>query len=430
MVSIPHWPQVPLWRIPNKIDLSVTLNLLEALGNPHHKLPPTIHIAGTNGKGSTLAMLKSIFMQGGYKVHSYTSPHLIDFNERVKLANLPISDDHLHSALERTRLAAEKAGLTPSFFEGTTAAAFLAFSETPADLLLLETGLGGRLDCTNILTNPALTIITSISMDHTEYLGDTLPEIANEKAGIIKAGVPCVIGPQSPEIYKLLLDKCDLVGAPAFCYEYDYGTEKTNDGFTYLSQKFNLDLPAPALKGDHQILNAAGAVAATMLLGKQFKLTKATISQGLVATNWPGRLHLIPEKQAKQLAGDNIEIYLDGAHNEAGALSLATWASENLTGPVYLVLGMTRNRDATSFCDYFQHFVTKGMTVPVESEPSSCTAGALAKQASKSGIDFTEAESLEGAIQELSARNQGKQATIIVTGSLFLVADFLQLGSK
>lgn len=430
MVSIPHWPQVPLWRIPNKIDLSTSLQLLEALGNPHHKLPPTIHIAGTNGKGSTLAMLKSIFMQGGHKVHSYTSPHLIDFNERVKLANLPISDDHLHSVLERTRLASEKAGLTPSFFEGTTAAAFLAFSETPADLLLLETGLGGRLDCTNVLTNPALTIITSISMDHTEYLGETLQEIANEKAGIIKADVPCVIGPQAPDIYKLLLDKCDSIGAPAFCYEYDYGAEKTGDGFTYLSQKFNLELPLPALKGDHQILNAAGAVAATMLLGEHFKLTKSTISQGLIATNWPGRLHMVSAEQTKQLAGDNIEIYLDGAHNEAGALCLSTWASENLTGPVYLILGMTRNRDAASFCNYFQHFVTKGIAVPVESEPSSCSAEILVKQASKSGIDFTEAESLESALQEISLDNKEKQATIIITGSLFLVSDFLQLETK
>jgi len=427
MVSIPHWPKVPLWRIPNKIDLSVTLKLLEELGNPHHKLPPTIHIAGTNGKGSTLATLNSIFTQGGYKVHSYTSPHLIEFNERVKLANVAISDDHLHDVLERTRLAAEKAKINPSFFEGVSAAAFLAFAETPADLLLLETGLGGRLDCTNVIPNPALTILTSISIDHTEYLGNTLLDIAYEKAGIIKPNVPCVIGPQTSEVYQLLLKKCETVGAPAFCYEYDYAAEKTDYGFKYVSQKFNLELPRPALKGDHQILNAAGAVAATMLLGTQFKLTKSIISQGLIATSWLGRLQLIPKEQTKQLAGDNIEIYLDGAHNEAGALCLSTWASENLKGPVYLILGMTRNRDATIFCNYFQHFVTKGITVPVESEPSSYNARALAEEASKSGIDFKDADSLKCAIKELTAYNQGKPATIIVSGSLFLIADFLQL---
>ena len=210
MVNIPHWPEIPLWQIPRKVDLEVSLQLLDALGNPQNKVPPTIHIAGTKGKGSTLAMFKSIFMQAGYKVHSYTSPHLLEFNERIRLADVPITDSHLYSILERVKDAAEKANLKPSFFEGTTAAAFLAFAESKADILLLETGLGGRLDCTNVITNPILTLITSISHDHMEYLGEDLMQIAFEKAGIIKKNVPCVIGPQADDVYNLLFNKCRL----------------------------------------------------------------------------------------------------------------------------------------------------------------------------------------------------------------------------
>ncbi len=194
MVSLPDWPKISLWKKPRRTNLDAMLHILEQLDNPHQKLPPVIHVAGTNGKGSTIAMLASIFQKAGYKTDCYTSPHMLEFNERININGRPVSDAHLDDILTRTRLACKKIGIEPSFFEGTTAAAFLAFSESKSDILLLETGLGGRLDCTNVIEKPLATIITSISKDHTEVLGDNILQIASEKAGIIKKDVPCIIG--------------------------------------------------------------------------------------------------------------------------------------------------------------------------------------------------------------------------------------------
>ncbi len=427
MVNIPHWPQVPIWKIPGKLDLTTTFRLLRALGNPQNSLPPTIHVAGTNGKGSTVAMLKSIFMQAGYVVHAYTSPHLIEFNERISLNGSSISDAQLNFFLERTKQAAEKENIQPTFFEGTTAAAFLAFSETKADILLLETGLGGRLDCTNVISSPLATIITPISIDHTEFLGKDIRQIASEKAGIIKPNVPCIIGPQTPEVYEILLTKCFNRSAPSFCYEYDFGAKKTDTGFKYLSQKYNLDLPRPNLLGDHQIFNAATVIAATMLVNHDFQITTPQIAKGLTAISWPGRIEQVSDEKTNKLTGrKDIQIYLDGAHNDSGALSLSHWALENLQGPIYLILGMTRKRNATTFCSHFKDIVKSGVTVGVESEPSSYNASILAESASKSEIDFTSADSLQDAIDSI-VTSSNASATIIITGSLFLIADFLKL---
>jgi len=427
MVNIPHWPQISLWGVQKKENLESTLRLLEKLDNPHKKLPPTIHIAGTNGKGSTLALLKSIFKQSVYSVHSYTSPHLLEFNERIELAGDPISDSHLRANLERAREASEQLKIMPSFFEGATLAAFLAFSETPADILLLETGLGGRLDSTNVIDKPALTIITTISLDHTEQLGKTLTEIAIEKAGIIKEGVPCIIGPQTQEIYDLLIEKCDSIGAPAFCYEYDFISEKTSDGFKYRSKNIDIDFPNPSLNGEHQILNASMAIAATTLLNEKFKITNTQMAQGLISAIWPGRLQLIKQERVKNIVGDNIKIYLDGAHNDAGASCLSHWAKNNIDTPVYMVLGMTNNRDATKFCAHFKNIISDGVAVTVESEPSSYSANILAKKANLSGINFTKSDSLIEAIQHIKNLNNNANVTIIITGSLFLIADFFKL---
>lgn len=426
MVSIPHWPPVPIWKIPGKFDLSVSFRLLRALGNPQDLFPPTIHVAGTNGKGSTVAMLKSIFTQAGYSVHTYTSPHLLEFNERINLNGESISDEQLNFFLERTKLAAEKENIQPTFFEGTTAAAFLAFAETKADILLLETGLGGRLDCTNVISAPLATIITPISFDHTEFLGVDIKQIAAEKGGIIKTNTPCIIGPQPPEVYETLLSICFEKNAPSFCYEYDYCAEKTDTGFKYLSQKYTLDLPPPNLLGDHQIHNAATAVATVMLLNDKFQITAPQIAKGLTSINWPGRIQRIADKKSNELTRrKDIQIYLDGAHNDSGAISLSHWAS-NLQKPVYLILGMTRKRNAVGFCTHFKDIVQGGITVGVESEPSSYSACILAESASKSGIDFSHADSLQEAIDTIASKSN-VPSTIIITGSLFLVADFLKL---
>lgn len=427
MVNIPHWPQISLWKIPREQSLDNSFKILSELDNPQEKLPPTIHIAGTNGKGSTLAMLKNIFMHSDYIAHSYTSPHLIEFNERIKLQNKPISDSHLRELLEETKAASDKLKIIPTFFEGTTIAAFLAFARKPADILLLETGLGGRLDCTNVISSPILTIITTISYDHTDQLGKTLKEIATEKAGIIKKNVPCIIGPQTQEVYDVLIKKCDEVGAPSFCYEYDFITEKTENGFKYCSKNIDINLPEPNLIGEHQILNASMAIAATTILNNKFKITTQKIEQGLTSTNWPGRLQYIKQERVKNIVGENIKIYIDGAHNEAGAASLSHWAKQNLTGPVYMILGMTNNRDIAKFCSPFQNIITQGIAVTVESEPSSYSANILAQKAATSGVKFTPSNSLIEALSYIYGKNKDIPATIIITGSLFLISDFFKL---
>ena len=427
MINIPHWPQISLWKMPRKQSLDNSLNILNELGNPQEKLPPTIHIAGTNGKGSTLAMLKNIFIQSGYLAHSYTSPHLIAFNERIKLQNNPISDSHLRELLEKTKAASDKLKIIPTFFEGITIAAFLAFKQSTADILILETGLGGRLDCTNVIKKPMLTIITTISYDHTEHLGKTLIEIALEKAGIIKQNVPCIIGPQTQEVYDVLLDKCNEVGAPSFCYEYDFISEKTETGFKYRSKNIDIDLPEPNLLGDHQILNASMAIAATTILNNKFQINTQKIEQGITTTNWPGRLQHIKQDRIKSIVGKNIKIYIDGAHNDSGAESLSHWAKQNLTEPIYMILGMTNNRDAGKFCSHFKNIVSEGVSVTVESEPSSYSAYILAQKASTSGIMFTPSSSLINALYYIHHKHQKTTATIIITGSLFLISDFFKL---
>ncbi len=282
MLNLPNWPRLPIWQIEKRNDLQLMQTLLRALEYPHKNLPPTIHIAGTNGKGSSVAMLRSVFEAANYIVHTYTSPHLIEFNERINLAGKNISDYHLLELLEKVRIKAEKLNLEPSFFEGVTLAAFLAFESIPADLLILETGMGGRIDSTNVIEKPILTIITTISLDHTSHLGNSLTEIAKEKAGIIKEGVPCVIGPQNDDVYEVLIDKCNQLNSPAFSYEYDYIIEETNAGLMYRSKKHSLIIPYPLfLLGQHQHLNASSVVAATMLINDHFKITKENIASGI-----------------------------------------------------------------------------------------------------------------------------------------------------
>lgn len=426
MVRMPDWPKVPLWKKERQASLEHCIRLLGELGNPHDKLPPTIHIAGTNGKGSTVAILNSILTQSKLKVHTYTSPHLLEFNERIKLNGQDISDYQLKFYLDKVKLVAEKLQIELSFFEGTTIAAFLAFVDEQADILILETGLGGRLDCTNVIKSPIATIITPISYDHTEVLGSNIKQIAIEKAGIIKTGVPCIIGPQMHHAYEILLGVCERMNSPSFCYEYDFIAEKTNTGFTYKSQNLSLDLPNPALRGDHQILNAASAIATVLLLNNYFKISQNNLTIGLQNTKWPGRIEKVESDTVLNLTGtSDIEIYLDGAHNDSGAQALAEWA-KNLDGNVYLILGMTRKRNPTSFCSYFSDIVKHGIAVNVMSEPSNISASSLATLASESGIDFSFEDNLLTAIKTIS--NARKPETkIIITGSLFLAADFYQL---
>jgi dihydrofolate synthase/folylpolyglutamate synthase len=426
-MQMPHWPVHP-WQNRIKYDLDNISHLLESLGNPHLRLPPVIHIAGTNGKGSSVAILRSIFESANYKVHTYTSPHLLEFNERIVLAGEKISDPYLYDICERTRLACNDFLIEPTFFEGTTGAAFLAFSEVVADILILETGIGGRLDATNVVPRPLITLITPISFDHMDYLGSTLPQIASEKAGIIKNNVPCVISCQTEEVYQTLIDKCNEMDSPAFCYEYDFGINKIDDGFIYSSKTFNYTFPLPSLRGDHQLINAASAVAVISLINKQFGINNYHIEEGLKKAQWSARIQKINSKKYSHLAGDHVDIWLDGAHNSSGAQVFSNWVIDNLDAPIYLILGMTKNRNIEEFCSYFQPFVIKGYGVRVLSEVQSYNAETISERAKSCNIDFSPADSLEDAIREINNHTKNyKKINILITGSLFLASDFLKL---
>ncbi len=435
MVKMPHWPT--LWQNHEKHNLTRMKNLLAALKNPHLKIPPVIHVAGTNGKGSTIAYLKAIFEACNYTVHSYTSPHLLYFNERIIIASNPISDKYLFDIIEVTRIAAEIAGVTPSFFEAITAAAFLAFAQNKADILLLETGLGGRLDATNVVDHPLASVITSISYDHMEYLGPTLTTIAAEKAGIIKAGSPCIISCQIQKIYDYLIDYCIKTKAAPIVFEYEFGVKKQKDSFLFLSKNFNYQFPLPSLIGDHQIINAATAIATCKSVAKHFHFTNSNIQSGLHNAVWPARLEKINpsryipiitkmnknnEEQKKYIP----QIWIDGAHNPGGAQVLSNFIKDNLKQPIFLILGMTNNRDVKSFLSYFNNIITQAFSVGIISEPASYTAEKLALYTNNANIPCLPATSLEDAIIN-STKLSTDNSHIIITGSLFLASDFYKL---
>ncbi len=429
MVNLPHWPKVPIWQNNiKKVDFNALRMLLSALDNPHKKLPPTIHIAGTNGKGSTLAMIRSIFQSAGYKVHAYTSPHLLEFNERINLAGENISDSNLFELLEEVRVQAEKLDINPHFFQGTTIAAFLAFSRSNADLLLLETGMGGRLDATNLIENPILTIITPISFDHMEHLGNKIADIAIEKAGIIKANTPCIISMQMQQVYEILLARCSQLESSAFCYEYDYVIEPYQEGLLYKSKKYSLKLPFPAMAGAYQYLNAATALTAAICDKKpKFNITSNNIIEGLTTAKWPGRVEKIAWQKYEHLAGKNIDIYLDGAHNDAAAYVLTDWISNSLKFPTYIIIGMTRNRNIESFCQPFKNLIAEMRAVKILSEPLSYHPDIISDRVKKCDIKIKASNSLEDAIIEINNLSKGKEVNLVITGSLFLISDFYKL---
>ena len=314
--------------------------LLAKLGNPHLKLPPVVHVAGTNGKGSTVAFIRAMVEAAGYKTHVYTSPHLLRFNERIRLAGELITDDHFIELYDRVlKINGDEPA---TFFEFTTALTFLAFTETPADIVLLEVGMGGRLDCSNVIVDPAVTVITKISYDHTQWLGDTLPLIAAEKAGIMKPDAPCVIGPQMDidAVLPVFEQHAKRVGAPLLVAGRD----------------FTLDIPVtPNLVGAHQIENAAtSAAAAAVLKARGFtKLTESRVNEGLQHAYWPGRMERITSGPVASTLPAGWELWFDGAHNDSGAMALAdqlrVWKQQDPHKPIHLIAGMSAHKEPKEF---------------------------------------------------------------------------------
>jgi dihydrofolate synthase/folylpolyglutamate synthase len=419
---------------PKLIDLSLGRieRLLLKLGNPHERLPPVIHIAGTNGKGSVTAYLKAIFEAAGRRVHAYTSPHLVRFHERIALAgpagkSRPIGEEDLVDVLVRTQAVNDGDDITQ--FEITTAAAFLAFAEHPADVLLLEVGLGGRLDATNVVKRPVLTIITPVSLDHADKLGNTLARIAAEKAGILKPGVPCVVAQQEDAALEVMRREAARVGAPLVVWGEDFEAFEQRGRLIFQKEDHLLDLPLPALLGRHQIVNAGTAVAAALDL-EGFQIDEGAIERGLVTVRWPARMQRLDTGPLPSLLRPGAELWLDGGHNPAAGQYLAQTMADledRAPKPLYLVVGMMGLKDAAGFLAPFRGLARRVITVPIPGAHEAPYApDALAEAAHSVALAAEEAGGIDAALKRIEALEPGPKR-ILISGSLYLAGHVLAL---
>jgi dihydrofolate synthase / folylpolyglutamate synthase len=407
---------------PKLIDLSLGRieGLLAALGNPHEKLPPVIHVAGTNGKGSVVATLRACLEAAGYRVHAYISPHLVRFHERIRLAGELIAEDRLIELLEECERANRGAPIT--YFEITTAAAFLAFARTSADIVLLETGLGGRLDATNVIDHPAATAITPISLDHQAFLGDTIAAIAGEKAGILKTGSPAIVGPQLPEAAAVFEAHAVEVGAPLFRFGREWRCEASGDGMHYEGPRWQLDLPLPSLLGAHQIANSGAAIACLEQLAG-FRLTRDMIADGLGHIAWPARLQRLTHGPLVEMLPDDWELWLDGGHNPGAGEVLAAAVSNWSDRPFYLVTGMLNTKNAAGFLAPLARHARALYAVTIPGEENPLPSAAIAAAARSVGLPAHESPSTAAALASITA--DSPPARILICGSLHLAGTVL-----
>jgi dihydrofolate synthase / folylpolyglutamate synthase len=420
---------------PRLIDLSLGRieALLAKLGHPEQRLPPVIHVAGTNGKGSVAAFLKAMLQAAGKRVHVYTSPHLVRFHERIAIAGAdgkaqPIGEDELVERLRQTQRV--NAGSPITQFEITTAAALQAFADHPADALILEVGLGGRLDATNVVACPALSVITPVAMDHTEKLGDSLAKIAWEKAGILKPGVIAVISAQSGEAMEAIAAHAKSLSTPLFVWGSDYEAFEQRGRLVYQSAERLMDLPLPALMGRHQIINAGTAIAAALHLKPLGLANSEAIERGLTEVRWPARMQHLSGGPLARLLVPGSELWLDGGHNPAGGQAIAQTLAdmeERSPKPVGLVLGMMGNKDALHFLAHFSGLVRRIATVPISDAPEAAHDPAkLAAVAQRAGFAAAPAADVEGAIRHLQEA-EGGPLRILICGSLYLAGQVLAL---
>ncbi len=386
------------------------------LGNPERKLPPVVHVAGTNGKGSAIAFLRAFLEAAGYRVHVYTSPHLVNFNERIRLAGTLISDEELAALFVECEETVGAESIT--FFEIVTAAAFLAFSRTPADIVLLETGLGGRLDATNVIEKPALTVLTSISMDHQAYLGDTIEEIVREKAGILKLHVPCVCADlrRSRSVVQHWAERNE---APLIEEGTDFYATKSPGRFVYHEGQWTRRLPLPGLAGHHQIRNAALALACIGRL-EGFDVPETALEAGMKAVTWPGRLQRLTEGALADRLPEGWELWLDGGHNLSAAKALSSQARSWRKMPLDMVIGMMRPRKPQAFLKPFMGRVRMLTTLAIPGQKESWGPDLLAEAATRNAIPVQPAEGLTDAIERIVAAAD-RPGRILVCGSLYLV---------
>ena len=405
-------------RHPQRIDLSLERMrvLCAALGDPQHRLPPVVHVAGTNGKGSTVAFIRAIAEAAGLRVHAYTSPHLVRFNERIRLAGRLIEDEPLNAILDRI----EAVGGEATVFESTTAAALVAMSETPADLAIVEVGLGGLFDATNVIARPLLSVIAPVDLDHAEFLGDDLHGVAVEKAGILKPGARGLIARQAEAAMTAIEAAARAVHAPLTVMGVDFDAWAERGGLSFQDQERFLDLPAPALAGPHQIDNAGLAVAVAL----ELDLPEAAIAEGLRSARWPARMQRLssgPYGEAAQVA--EAELWLDGGHNPHAAAALAAALTERqrkAPRPLALIVGMLANKDAGGFFAALGRSDAAVFTVPFDG--AAAEPEALAAVARGHGLGATPCASVQEALTRALRLGAGR---VVICGSLYLAGEVL-----
>ena len=408
---------------PKVIDLSLNRvnKLLNKLDNPHLKLPPIIHVAGTNGKGSTIAFMYNSLKCAGKNVHVYTSPHLIEVTERIIIANKQISYNKLFKALDYCEKVNGGEAITQ--FELLTCIAFYLMSKTKADVALIETGLGGRLDATNVIQKPIITIITSISMDHSDFLGNNLISIAKEKAGIIKKNIPCISAPQTKEVEKELIKKCKAKQAELIVCSKDSFLSINNIGFKInlpTSKKYLFS--QPSLEGPHQIINAALAITALIKIS-ELNISLKDMNNGIISTHWPGRLEKINESIIKKHSILTKDIWLDGGHNIAGAEAIKNWILNKGIKNIILVCGFLKNKEARDILLILKKHIQYIILVPLNNK-NSYTVKELTIISKNLNIKYYTRRSIKEAI---TSNLILKSSKVLIFGSLYLIGDALKL---
>ncbi|MCA3438566.1 MAG: bifunctional folylpolyglutamate synthase/dihydrofolate synthase [Rhodobacter sp.] len=404
---------------PKVIDLTLDRvhRLLSALDHPEGRIPPVIHIAGTNGKGSTLAMIRAGLEAAGQPVHAYTSPHLARFHERIRLAGTLISEPALAALLDECVTANGSDPVT--FFEITTCAAFLAFARTPADWTLLEVGLGGRLDATNVIAAPRLTIITPVSLDHQQYLGETVAEIAGEKAGILKRRVPCIVGPQTDDGLAVIEARAARLGVPLLVHGQHWHIGEDRGRMIYQDESGLVDLPLPNLPGPHQIQNAGAAIAALRHLGFDAAVCEAAVTQAV----WPARMQRLRQGPLVA-AARRAELWLDGGHNPAGGEALAATLARMPKRPTHLICGMLNTKDIGGYLRPLARHADSLTAVSIPGEKNTLPAEATQAAARAAGLSATTADSVLEAVQRIAGADP--EARILICGSLYLAGQVLR----
>ncbi len=416
---------------PRSIDLSLgrIARLLAALGHPERHVPPVIHVAGTNGKGSTIAFMRAILEAAGLRVHVYTSPHLVRFHERIRLGAQGggrfVEEDRLVAALRECE--AINGGEPITVFEITTAAAFRLFAETPADVLLLEVGLGGRFDATNVVERPMAAVVTPVSQDHAEYLGTNVANIAAEKAGIFKRGCPAVVAPQDAETAAVLAAAAEAAGARLMLGGQDFGVHEEGGRLVYQDEDGLIDLPLPRLAGRHQQINAGTAIAALRAAGYG-RLKTSVVEAGILAADWPARLQRLSRGRLPALAPPGAELWLDGAHNPDGGRVIAAAMAEleeKSPAPLILIVGMLGTKDAGGFLAPFAGLARELVAVPIGSQLAARPALEVTALARAAGLTASAEASVEAALTALAKLEWERPPRILITGSLYLAGEVL-----